>query len=149
MLIYYAGIVAGTEIVQLYIRDKVSTVEPQLMELKDFAWINLKAGEFKTISFTIDRNKLEYWTLNKKIEVEPGEFELMIDASYRMGAESKDEFSELFTPTEESGELLGQIIYFHSKDTGKPVKYVAPSYALKDINKIPLSKAYSFNPIPK
>jgi hypothetical protein len=58
-------------------------------------------------------------------------------ASYRMGAEGKDEFGELFTPTAEYGELLGHTIYFHSKDVGKPVKYVAPSYALKDIQKIP------------
>jgi len=58
-------------------------------------------------------------------------------ASFRMGAESKSEFGEGFTPTEEYGELLGHTIYFYSKDAGKPVKYVAPSYALKDINKIP------------
>jgi len=54
-----------------------------------------------------------------------------------MGAEGKDEFGELFTPTEDYGELLGHTIYFHSKDVGKPVKYVAPAFALKDINKIP------------
>jgi hypothetical protein len=58
-------------------------------------------------------------------------------ASFRMGAEGKDEFGELFTPPEDYGELLGHTIYFHSKDVGKPVKYVAPAYALKDINKIP------------
>jgi hypothetical protein len=58
-------------------------------------------------------------------------------ASFRMGAETNDEFGELFTPTEDYGELLGHTIYFHSKDVGKPVKYVAPAYALKDINKIP------------
>jgi hypothetical protein len=58
-------------------------------------------------------------------------------ASFRMGAESSNEFGELFTPTEDYGELLGHTIYFHSKDVGKPVKYVAPAYALKDINKIP------------
>jgi len=58
-------------------------------------------------------------------------------ASFRMGAECKAEFGEGFTPAEEYGELLGHTIYFYSKDTGRPVKYVAPSYALKDISKIP------------
>ncbi len=58
-------------------------------------------------------------------------------ASFRIGAESKFEFGEGFTPSKEFGELLGHTIYFYSKDTGKPVKYVAPSYALKDVSKIP------------
>lgn len=60
-------------------------------------------------------------------------------ASYRMGAEDKIEFNEKFAPDHgEYGELLGHSIYFYSKDTGKPVKFVAPAYALKDIeNKIP------------
>ncbi len=61
-------------------------------------------------------------------------------ASFRMGAETKSEFGEGFTPTAEYGELLGHTMYFYSKDTGKPVKYVAPSYALKDITKIPKFK---------
>ena len=71
----------GTEIVQLHIKDKISTTERPIMELKDFARVELKAGESKTISFTIDRSKLEYWTMNKKFEVEPGEFEAMVGAS--------------------------------------------------------------------
>jgi len=59
-------------------------------------------------------------------------------AHYRMGAESIDEFGELFTPTEEYGGLLGHTIYFFSKDAGMPIKYVAPSFALKDVEtKIP------------
>ena len=58
-------------------------------------------------------------------------------ASFRMGAETKSEFEEGFTPLEDYGELLGHTIYFYSKDTGRPVKYIAPSYALKDIEKIP------------
>jgi hypothetical protein len=61
-------------------------------------------------------------------------------ASFRMGAENKTEYGEGFTPTKEYGELLGHTMYFYSKDTGKPVKYVAPSYALKDITKIPKFK---------
>ena len=58
-------------------------------------------------------------------------------AAFRMGAETADEFGELFTPDESYGELLGHTIYFYSKDVGKPVEYVAPDYALKDINEIP------------
>ena len=58
-------------------------------------------------------------------------------AAFRMGAESSEEFGEGFTPDESYGELLGHTIYFYSKDVGKPVKYVAPDYALKNIEDIP------------
>ena len=58
-------------------------------------------------------------------------------APFRMGAETKEEFGELFAPDETYGKMLGHTIYFYSKDTGNPVKYVAPSYALKDIKDIP------------
>lgn len=60
-------------------------------------------------------------------------------ASYRMGAEDKIEFNEKFAPDHgEYGELLGHSLYFYSKDTGEPVKFTPPAYALKDIeNKIP------------
>ncbi|MEI6947101.1 FAD-dependent oxidoreductase [Paraflavisolibacter sp. H34] len=58
-------------------------------------------------------------------------------ASFRMGAESRDEFDEQMAPTAEYGELLGHSLYFYSKDTGKPVKFTPPSLALKDITKIP------------
>jgi len=57
-------------------------------------------------------------------------------AGFRIGAEDRLEYGEKFAPdTEKYGELLGHSIYFYSKDTGKPVKYKAPSYALKDITK--------------
>src|SRR6218665_484706 len=58
-------------------------------------------------------------------------------AAFRMGAESQEEFGEQFAPSGEYGELLGHSLYFYSKDTGKPVKFVAPSYALNDITRIP------------
>lgn len=54
-------------------------------------------------------------------------------AAFRMGAESQDEFGEKFAPTGEFGHLLGHSIYFYSKDTGRPVKFVPPSFALTDI----------------
>lgn len=64
-------------------------------------------------------------------------------AAFRMGAESGAEFGEKFAPTEEYGELLGHSMYFYTKDTGRPVKYVAPSYALDDITKIPRYRKFS------
>jgi len=55
-------------------------------------------------------------------------------ASFRIGAEDKEENLELFAPDKnEYGELLGHSIFFYMKDTGKAVKYVAPDFALKDI----------------
>lgn len=59
-------------------------------------------------------------------------------AGFWMGAEDKLAYGEKFAPdTNEYGELLGHSIYFYSKDTGSPVKFVPPLYALKDITKIP------------
>jgi hypothetical protein len=58
-------------------------------------------------------------------------------ASFRMGAEKREEFGEKFAPNEDYGELLGHTIYFYSKNAGHPVKFVAPSYVLKDIEQIP------------
>jgi hypothetical protein len=58
-------------------------------------------------------------------------------AAFRMGAESTAEFGELLAPTQEYGELLGNSLYFYSRDTGKPVSFVRPSYALEDIARLP------------
>lgn len=54
-------------------------------------------------------------------------------AAFRMGAEPEAEFGEKFAPKGEFGHLLGHSIYFYSKDTGRPVNFVAPSFALTDI----------------
>ncbi|GAC20365.1 FAD-dependent oxidoreductase [Paraglaciecola arctica] len=53
-------------------------------------------------------------------------------AEFRMGAEAASEFSEKMAPEQPGKELLGHSIYFYSKDAGKPVKYVAPSFASID-----------------
>ena len=55
-------------------------------------------------------------------------------ASYRIGAEDKEEHLELFAPDkDEYGELLGHSIFFYMKDTGKQVSYVAPDFALRNV----------------
>ena len=55
----------------------------------------------------------------------------MAGAAYRMGAETAEEFGEKFAPSVEYGGLMGHSIFFYSKDTGKPVKFVPPGFALK------------------
>lgn len=64
-------------------------------------------------------------------------------AAFRMGAESKEEFGEKFAPSAEYGELLGHSMYFYTKDTGRPVRFVPPSYALDDITTIPRYRRFN------
>lgn len=72
------GNIAGEEVVQLYIRDLVANIVRPVKELKGFEKIKLKAGETKTVSFTIDKEVLEFYTSNRKWEVEAGEFQLFV-----------------------------------------------------------------------
>jgi beta-glucosidase len=72
---------AGDEIVQLYIRDLVSSVTRPVMELKDFKRISLAAGESKTVEFVITPAKLSFLDLNMKNVVEPGWFDIMVGTS--------------------------------------------------------------------
>lgn len=65
--------------------------------------------------------------------------------AFRMGAECQREFGEKFAPSTDYGELLGHTIYFYSKDTGNPVTFVPPEYALKDITEIPRYKSFNAN----
>lgn len=66
-------------------------------------------------------------------------------AAFRIGAEARSEFGEAFAPEQSRHELLGHTIYFYSKDTGRPVKFVPPSFALRDITKIPRWRDIKFN----
>jgi len=57
-------------------------------------------------------------------------------AAFRMGAEPRDEFDEPLAPSEDYGHLLGHTLYFTTRDTGRPVPFVRPSFALADVTKI-------------
>jgi beta-glucosidase len=72
---------AGDEIVQLYIRDLVSSVTRPVMELKDFKRITLAPGESKAVNFTITSDKLSFLDLNMNRVVEPGWFDIMVGPS--------------------------------------------------------------------
>ena len=75
------GTRAGDEIVQLYIRDMVSSVTRPLKELKDFARISLQPGETQTVRFRITPEKLALYNREMRRVVEPGMFNIMIGAN--------------------------------------------------------------------
>ncbi|MES2576902.1 MAG: beta-glucosidase BglX [Bacteroidota bacterium] len=76
-----SGKVAGEEVVQLYLRDKVGSVVRPIIELKDFQKIKLNAGETKTIKFIIDKEKVSFYNTALQWIAEPGDFDLMIGSS--------------------------------------------------------------------
>ncbi|MGQ1788104.1 FAD-dependent oxidoreductase [Saccharicrinis sp. GN24d3] len=88
------------------------------------------------------QNSIEY-TINAPLFCDAsgdGIVAFQAGASFRIGAESKEEFGELFAPDKSYGQLLGHSMFFYTKEVDHPVKYVAPSYALKDITQIPRHK---------
>lgn len=58
-------------------------------------------------------------------------------ASFRIGAEGRSAYGEGMAPEKATSELLGHSLYFYSRDTGAPVKFIPPAFALDDITKIP------------
>jgi beta-glucosidase len=77
------GKCAGTETVQLYIRDMVSSVTRPVKELKGFQKIALEPGETKTVELEITAESLAFYDINMDYVVEPGEFEIMVGTSSR------------------------------------------------------------------
>jgi beta-glucosidase len=72
------GARAGDEVVQLYIRDDVSSVTRPIKELKGFRRVSLAAGESKTVSFEITPRALQFWNADMHRVVEPGAFTIMV-----------------------------------------------------------------------
>jgi len=77
------GKVAGKEVVQLYIRDIVGSSTRPVKELKGFQKVELKAGETKTISFTISVEDLKFYNYDLKYDWEAGDFNIMIGGNSR------------------------------------------------------------------
>ena len=73
----------GTEVVQMYIRDRVSSVTRPVKELKGFERVPLQPGETKTVAFEITRESLAFYDVEMKYVVEPGESEIMVGTSSR------------------------------------------------------------------
>ena len=73
----------GTEVVQLYIRDMVGSIARPVQELKGFERINLKPGESRTVTFTIDADLLKFYNKDLQFVCEPGDFEIMVGTDSR------------------------------------------------------------------
>ncbi len=73
----------GAEIVQLYIRDLVGSVTRPVKELKGFRKVFLKAGETKTVNFTITPADLKFYNYDLKYDWEPGDFVVMVGGNSR------------------------------------------------------------------
>ncbi len=71
----------GDEVVQLYIRDVLSSVTTYEKLLKGFERVSLKAGETKTVNFKLVPDDLMLWNREMKQVVEPGDFKVMIGSS--------------------------------------------------------------------
>ena len=78
VMVTNSGIVAGKEVVQLYIRDLVGTITRPVKELKGFQKIMLQPGETKTVTFTISANDLKFYNSDLKFVAEPGDFKVFI-----------------------------------------------------------------------
>ena len=71
------GSVSGDEIVQLYIRDNISSFTRPVKELKAYKRVSLNPGESKLVSLTITANSLAMYNKNYEFVVEPGDFTVM------------------------------------------------------------------------
>jgi beta-glucosidase len=77
------GKVKGDEVVQLYVRDLVSSVTRPVKELKDFRRVTLEPGAETTVEMDVTPDKLAFYNIDMKFVVEPGEFEVMVGNSSR------------------------------------------------------------------
>lgn len=72
---------AGDEVVQLYVRDKVSSVIAYDSQLRGFERVSLQPGETRTVTFTLKPEDLQLLDRHMRWTVEPGEFEILVGAS--------------------------------------------------------------------
>ena len=87
------GAYDGTEVVQLYVQDKVGSVTRPVKELKAFRRVELRAGETKTVTFSLPVSELAFWGYDMTYGVEPGDFKLWVGTNSAEGLSA--EFSVL------------------------------------------------------
>lgn len=71
----------GTEVVQLYVKDLITSVAVPNIQLKGFQKVPIKAGETKSVRIPVDVGALGLWDVKMKYVVEPGEFVVFAGSS--------------------------------------------------------------------
>ncbi len=88
------GSVEGTEVVQLYIRDTVASVEQPVRELEGFARVTLAPGQTKHVEFPLGFNELNFYDAELKQTVEPATFDIWVGGSSLATAETEFKVTE-------------------------------------------------------
>ena len=84
----------GTEVVQLYVQDKVGSVTRPVKELKAFERVTLGAGESREVSFSLPVSSLAFWGYDMTYGVEPGDFRLWVGPSSAEGLSAEFRVAE-------------------------------------------------------
>ncbi|HTO93368.1 MAG TPA: glycoside hydrolase family 3 N-terminal domain-containing protein [Bacteroidota bacterium] len=77
------GALAGDEVVQMYVRDNVSSVTRPVKELRGFQRVRLAPGETRTVTLPLGPEHLAFTTIDRSWAVEPGDFDIMVGSSSR------------------------------------------------------------------
>ena len=73
-----SGARAGSEVVQLYVRQMYASVDPPMRRLRDFRKITLAAGETRSVTFALPVSRLAFVGRDNRMAVEPGEFQVQV-----------------------------------------------------------------------
>ncbi|WEL20615.1 glycoside hydrolase family 3 N-terminal domain-containing protein [Halorhabdus sp. BNX81] len=72
------GEVAGRDVVQWYVHDRVGSRSRPRKELVGFETVELEPGESAEVTIEVDESDLAFWTADEEWAAEPGEFDLMV-----------------------------------------------------------------------
>src|SRR5262249_34825687 len=75
------GSVAGTEVVQLYIRNTEASLEQPVRELKGFARVQIAPGETKHVTFPLGFDELSFYNVDVKRTVEATTYDVWVGGS--------------------------------------------------------------------
>ncbi len=89
------GKLTGKEVVQLYLHDEFASVVRPVKELKGFELTELKAGETKTVTFSLTDAELGFYNHQNEFVVEPGTFKVIVGGNSETGLSDRFEIKSL------------------------------------------------------